>query len=674
MTIGCKIAIGCTFIVGLGCAAIAAAYVGLTQVRREVRSLADVHEPVKSATHEMEINVKGVALGTMSYLSAPTPMFRELVADNETDFLRFHADYERLATTPRERELARAIGALFRRFRAAGQELKTLRDDQAQDFNRTLAELEAMDALIDETLQPKLDPARSADAVKLEALNSIEADLAEVGMSLAAYGWLRRDEVGFQLARNAEEVQAAMEKLQPRRSSKWTVRMDTCRARVKSLPGLSWGNPERAAVDELDARYEYLSSLIERVLSAEEALREQTVGFLAMREELDDLLDDQVQPLAAELVRQPRRAADAATATVLGRMRLLIPVFAALAALTAMGLTRRVTRPLQSLARGAEEVSRGDLAYRLIAAGHDEFADLAQSFNRMVARLQDTLVSKKALEEREGQLKDSLVALEQEMRDRAAAEAERTRLEESLRKAELLSAMGGLVAGVAHQVRNPIFAITSVLDAMEARLGDRAEYGRYLAVLREQTGRVAALMNELMEYGRGAAGDPERGHVGPVLHEAVTSCRPQAKTRSVGVEVCVDDALPAVKMDRRRLVRAIENLVDNAVQHAPEGGTVRVTAAPAEGDATRELEIRVEDGGPGFNPEELGRVFEPFFTRRPGGTGLGLAVVERIIQHHGGSVRASNRDAGGAVMTVRLPLDGGAARAASPQQTQGAVP
>ncbi len=657
MTIGRKIGLGCILIVGLGCAAMAVAYGGLLQVRREVRYLADVHEPVKSATHEMEINVKGVAFGTMSYLSAPTPLFRDLVADNESDFLRFHAEYERLATTPRERELGAVIGERFKEFRAAGEELKTLRDAQASDFDLALLEIEQMDEIIDGTLQTRLDPAQPADAEKLEALNSIEADLAEVGMSVAAYGWLRRDEVAQQLSRNTEEVLASLDHLQPRRASRWTFRLDSCDAKVRSLPGLTWKAEQRAAVDELESRFGALTLLIEQVLSTEESIRDKTVAFLAMTEELDRMLDEDMQPLAAELVRQPRRAADAAAARVLGRVRLLIPCFVVVAAVTALGLTRRVTRPLRSLARGADEVSRGDLAYRLASTGRDEFADLAGSFNRMVARLQETLVSKKALEASEAQLRDSLATLEEEMRSRARAEADRTRLEESLRKSELLSAMGTLVAGVAHQVRNPLFAVTSVLDAMEARLGPREEYARYLGVLREQTARVAVLMNELMEFGGGASGELTAGDVESVVREAVSSCRGRAEARGVTIDIDVDGALPPVKMDRPRLVRAMENLIDNAVQHSPGGQPVAVAARLVSDDGAGALELCVKDRGPGFQSDELPRLFEPFFTRRPGGTGLGLAIVERIVQHHGGRVVAANGASGGAVMTVRLPVE-----------------
>jgi signal transduction histidine kinase len=108
-------------------------------------------------------------------------------------------------------------------------------------------------------------------------------------------------------------------------------------------------------------------------------------------------------------------------------------------------------------------------------------------------------------------------------------------------------------------------------------------------------------------------------------------------------------------MDRTRLVRVFENLLENAIQHSPAGGEVAVEAAAATAGGRDGIECAVCDSGPGFQAEELGRVFDPFFTRRRGGTGLGLSIVQRIVDEHGGRVGAGNRAEGGAILTVWLP-------------------
>jgi signal transduction histidine kinase len=127
------------------------------------------------------------------------------------------------------------------------------------------------------------------------------------------------------------------------------------------------------------------------------------------------------------------------------------------------------------------------------------------------------------------------------------------------------------------------------------------------------------------------------------------------------VGVTVQPVLPlspiVVNRDARRLEQAFQNLVANAIQHAPKGTAVKVFAQPFRRQAHDFVECRVEDSGPGIPAESLTRVFEPFFSRRKGGTGLGLPIVQRIVEAHGGTVTASNRPAGGAVFTVVLPAN-----------------
>jgi PAS domain S-box-containing protein len=231
---------------------------------------------------------------------------------------------------------------------------------------------------------------------------------------------------------------------------------------------------------------------------------------------------------------------------------------------------------------------------------------------------------------------------------------EMVRLQESLRRSETMSAMGALVAGVAHEVRNPLFGISATLDAFEARFKRRTEYRRYVDVLKERVGRLNELMQQLLDYGKPARLDLAPASPRKAMGAAAIACAPVAAR--AGVEIVVDAAadLPAPKLDRNRIVQVFQNLLENAIQHSPAGGHVTFRAALApDGAAVR---FSVEDAGPGFRPEDLDRAFEPFFTRRRGGTGLGLSIVQRITEQHGGHVAAANRPGGGGVVTVSLPL------------------
>jgi signal transduction histidine kinase len=146
--------------------------------------------------------------------------------------------------------------------------------------------------------------------------------------------------------------------------------------------------------------------------------------------------------------------------------------------------------------------------------------------------------------------------------------------------------------------------------------------------------------------------------IGVVLAEALQASRAMAQQRGVTLRSRVhpDDALRQVHADRRRLVQVFGKLLENAIQHTRAGTEVTVTGSHRDQDRPDDFSLAVEDQGPGFRPEDLPRVFEPFFTRRAGGTGLGLSIVLRTIEDHGGTVAVTNRSGGGAAVEVRLPL------------------
>ena len=248
--------------------------------------------------------------------------------------------------------------------------------------------------------------------------------------------------------------------------------------------------------------------------------------------------------------------------------------------------------------------------------------------------------------------------------------------------ADRMVALGALVAGVAHEVRDPLFGISATLDAFEARFGTSGDFTAYLRALRDELGRLKALMQDLLDYGNAATVTRTPGAFDEVLAQTVRHLTPLAERAGVRLRGQVAGPLPPVLMDARRLGQAVENLVRNAIQHAPSGSEVLVeareivgedaqaaadspafwrlaletTRAPAQ--ETRWIGCSIADAGSGFRPEDLPHLFEPFFTRRRGGTGLGLCIVERIIEAHGGYVQAANRKGGGALMTVRLPCVG----------------
>jgi PAS domain S-box-containing protein len=226
-------------------------------------------------------------------------------------------------------------------------------------------------------------------------------------------------------------------------------------------------------------------------------------------------------------------------------------------------------------------------------------------------------------------------------------------LQASLRRSEAMASMGTLVAGVAHEVRNPLFGISSTVDTFEACFGDRSEFGEYISILRGEVERLRKLMQELLEYGRPPTDEHSAGSVNDVIESAIRACYFSAKQAEVTVKAAPTDALQPVLMNPARLVLLFKNLIENAVQHSPKGSEVLIETQRAGNHSA--VVCNVADSGPGFREQDLSRVFEPFFSRRQSGTGLGLSIVQRIVEEHGGAVRAGNRDGGGAIVQVSLP-------------------
>lgn len=228
---------------------------------------------------------------------------------------------------------------------------------------------------------------------------------------------------------------------------------------------------------------------------------------------------------------------------------------------------------------------------------------------------------------------------------------QRKEMEEALRRSETMSAMGALVAGVAHEVRNPLFGITATIDAFEAEFGSGEGAAEYMTTLRNDVGRLSRLMHDLLEYGRPQTLDLHLQDLQPLLTETLRICANQARARRIEIREDITAGLPEVSIDADRMLQVLKNVVENAIAFSKEGEVVEISARRAGGVS---VVLTVADQGSGFRSEDLPHVFKPFFTRRPGGSGLGLAIAQKIVTEHGGTITAANRPEGGAVIEIRL--------------------
>jgi len=235
--------------------------------------------------------------------------------------------------------------------------------------------------------------------------------------------------------------------------------------------------------------------------------------------------------------------------------------------------------------------------------------------------------------------------------------AELARTQAELVERERLAVVGELSASIAHEVRNPLGVIFNSLGSLRRLLARPApDVKLLLDIVGEEASRLNRMVDDLLDFSRPLAPAKAATPLGPLFEDALAAARAEAPSHPVDVrmEIQVETA-PA---DGRLLRQALVNLFRNALQAMQRGGTLTVRAAPSALREHPAVLLAVRDSGPGIPREARSRIFQPFFTTRAQGTGLGLAVVRRIVEGHGGSISLADTPPGeGAEFLVVLPLD-----------------
>jgi signal transduction histidine kinase len=230
-------------------------------------------------------------------------------------------------------------------------------------------------------------------------------------------------------------------------------------------------------------------------------------------------------------------------------------------------------------------------------------------------------------------------------------------LEAEVLHRERLAALGNLAATVAHEIRNPLNAISMGLQRLKVEFhptDDQEDYSRLTELMLGEVHRLNSIVEQFLSLARPLEIKHEPLRVQDVLNEVATLVEGEAEQSKVRIRVVAPLTLPPLKADREYFRQTLLNLILNGLQAMPEGGTLTLAANKSNGN----ILISVTDTGTGITAENQRRIFEPYFTTKTKGTGLGLAVSRRIIEAHGGTITAANEAGGGCRFVISLPLDG----------------
>jgi signal transduction histidine kinase len=232
--------------------------------------------------------------------------------------------------------------------------------------------------------------------------------------------------------------------------------------------------------------------------------------------------------------------------------------------------------------------------------------------------------------------------------------ADLKKTEAQLIRSEKLASLGELAAGIAHEIRNPLTSINILIHSLAESLSSENIHREDLRVIEEEIERINEIIDQFLRFGKPSPPHFEETDVISILEEILQLLRLQIEKQRIHVEKEFQLLPPAV-LDREQLKQVILNLVMNALQAMPEGGRLRLSVQKPGKD--RWIQIGIQDSGTGIPPEYMDKLFDPFFSTREGGIGLGLPIAHRIIDQHHGRIEVVSTPREGTVFTLYLPVD-----------------
>lgn len=230
-------------------------------------------------------------------------------------------------------------------------------------------------------------------------------------------------------------------------------------------------------------------------------------------------------------------------------------------------------------------------------------------------------------------------------------------LEERVRHSEKLAVLGEMAAVMAHEIRNPLNAIAGFSQLLQSRLQEEDRNRRYVDIIVGEAFRVDTIISDILDFAHQKKTIWTEVDVPSLVDKAFESRRLKAGDKGIELTRKISDSFPAIRGDAVRLERVLLNLINNSIEATSEGGRIAVSAREDSDKGRTGIRLEVSDNGCGIPPENLGAIFKPFFTTKQAGTGLGMAIIQKIVEEHGGSIAVDSEMGRGTTVKIFLPLN-----------------
>jgi len=306
-------------------------------------------------------------------------------------------------------------------------------------------------------------------------------------------------------------------------------------------------------------------------------------------------------------------------------------------------LRRLVLRPVSILAGAMSRVANGDVAQKVSITSQDEMSVLADVFNTMT---EDLMIAREKMENWTQTLETEVAKKTEDLK----------KSQDKLVQAEKLASLGRMASDVAHEIRNPLTAIGGFARRLYKIVNGQKEK-EYAEVVVTEVDRLEKILRDVLAFSREARYHLEKHNIGDVVQDTVKTYEDLCREHYINVEIKIERNLPPVLLDREQVRQAITNLITNAIDAMPDGGTLTIRAGNEVLHDVTYTFLRVSDTGRGIPKDKLPLIFEPFFsTKEIGhGTGLGLSITRKIMEEHGGFIKAESELGKGSEFSLYFP-------------------